>query len=565
VPPARATVALVAVLVLRRALASPTITTLSVGAGLPRRASMDRQALHTLRDMSIGFWKIAEEDPGRVAVTAPDGSETSAGELLAHANALVHALRELRLEVGDAVATVLPNCVEVYEVYLACMQSGFYMVPINYHLVADEIAYILRDSGAKALVAHERFAPAVAAAREQAGLDTPHALAIGTIAGFSSYTACRDAAPTSSPPDRTVGEVMNYTSGTTGRPKGVRRPLPGISPEDAGIGLTGILFLFGIQPDGHAVHLVCSPLYHTAPLRFSTAALHLGHHLVLMDGWDSEGMLKLVERHRVTDTHMVPTQFHRLLALPDEVRQRYDHSSLEHVIHAAAPCPVDIKRRMIEWWGPVIYEYYAATEGGGTLVTAEEWLLKPGTVGKPWPISEIVILDDDGNPLGPNEVGTVYMAINGLNFEYYHDPEKTASARRGRFFTVGDMGYLDEDGYLFLCDRKSDMIISGGANIYPAEIEAVLLTHPKVADAAVFGIPNEEWGEEVKAVIEPAPGVAPSSELAEEILEHCRARLAKFKLPRTIDFVDELPRDPNGKLYKRKLRDPYWAGRERAI
>jgi long-chain acyl-CoA synthetase len=261
----------------------------------------------------------------------------------------------------------------------------------------------------------------------------------------------------------------------------------------------------------------------------------------------------------------VPTQFHRLLALPEEVRARYDVSSLRHMIHAAAPCPPDIKRRMIEWWGNAIDEYYAATEGGGTIVTAAQWLDHPGTVGQAWPNAEIRILDDDGKDVPAGQIGTVYMKMVGGEFEYYKDKAKTAANRREGFFTVGDVGYLDEDGWLFLRDRKTDMIISGGVNIYPAEIEGELLTHPKVGDAAVFGIPHPDWGEEVKAVIEPAAEIAPSAELAQEILGYLRGRIAGYKVPRTIDFVDALPRDPNGKLYKRKLRDPYWEGRERAI
>jgi long-chain acyl-CoA synthetase len=276
-------------------------------------------------------------------------------------------------------------------------------------------------------------------------------------------------------------------------------------------------------------------------------------------------MLERIERYRVTSSHMVPTQFHRLLALPDEVKAKYDVSSLRHMIHAAAPCPPDVKRRMIEWWGDSIDEYYAASEGGGTIVFPDEWMRKPGTVGQPWPTSEIAIFDDDGNRLGANETGTVYMAMQTGDFEYHKDKEKTQKNRIGKFFTVGDIGYLDDDGFLFLCDRKADMIISGGANIYPAEIEGVLLTHPKVGDAAVFGIPHEDWGEEVKAVIEPAAGVDPSPDLAGEILTFCADKVARFKTPKSIDFIVEMPRDPNGKLYKRKLRDPYWEGRERAI
>jgi long-chain acyl-CoA synthetase len=281
-----------------------------------------------------------------------------------------------------------------------------------------------------------------------------------------------------------------------------------------------------------------------------------------MDKWTPESMLQLIEQYRVTTSHMVPTQFHRLLTLPQDVRSKYDVSSLRHMIHAAAPCPIDVKHKMIEWWGSCIDEYYAASEGGGTLVTAEEWLKKPGTVGRAWPISEIAIFDDSGARIEePGVVGTIYMSMSSGGFEYHKDKEKTEKNRIGSFFTVGDVGVIDEEGYLFLRDRKIDMIISGGANIYPAEIENVLLSFPKVGDAAAFGIPNEDWGEEVKAVVEPGDGVAPTPELAAEILAYCATRLAKFKIPKSIDFTDSMPRDPNGKLYKRKLRDPYWEAR----
>jgi long-chain acyl-CoA synthetase len=274
-------------------------------------------------------------------------------------------------------------------------------------------------------------------------------------------------------------------------------------------------------------------------------------------------MLALIERRRVTSSHMVPTQFNRLLKLPDATRAKYDVSSLKHVIHSAAPCPVDTKKKMLAWWGPCIYEYYAASEGGGTAVGPAEWLKKPGTVGKPWPISQIRILDDAHQVVAAGTPGTVWIRMGDFKFDYHKDQAKTGNAWREGFFTVGDAGYLDDDGYLFLCDRKADMIISGGVNIYPAEIEAVLLAHPEVADAAVFGIPDEDWGEQVKAVIQPARAGGP--DLAAALLDFASSRLAKYKLPKTIDFVSEMPRDPNGKLYKRKLRDPYWAGRDRAI
>jgi long-chain acyl-CoA synthetase len=326
-----------------------------------------------------------------------------------------------------------------------------------------------------------------------------------------------------------------------------------------------LLAMFGIEFGGDGVHLVGSPLYHTAPLVFAGVSMHVGHTLVVMEKWTPEDSLAVMARHRVTTSHMVPTQFHRLLALPDEVKKRYDLSSLRHMIHAAAPCPVDVKRKMLAWWGPTIYEYYAASEGGGTIVTPEEWLKHPGTVGRPWPGSEIRILDDDGNPRPTGEPGTVYMQLGVQDFEYHKDPAKTSANRRDGFFTVGDVGYLNAEGYLFLCDRKIDMIISGGANIYPAEVEAALLAHPKVGDVAVFGIPDDDWGEQVKAVVEPAAGATAGPALAEELLAFCATHIAKYKSPKSIDFIAEMPRDPNGKLYKRKLRDPYWQGRERRI
>jgi long-chain acyl-CoA synthetase len=512
----------------------------------------------------LGFWALAHEDPDHLALVDPGGREFTAQELLGRTNQVVHALRQRGLQTGDVVATLLPNGVEMFEVYLAALQAGWYLVPINHHLIGPEVAYILKDSGAKVFVAHDRFADVATDAAKEAELPDAARLAVGTIDGFESYAALRDAQPTDDPIDRTVGDTMNYTSGTTGNPKGVFRKLTGLSPEDAALGLSGILFLFGVQPQDDNVHIVGSPLYHTAVMRFAGASIHLGHTVVVMDKWVPEEMLQLIEKYKVTCSHMVPTQFHRLLALPEETRNQYDMSSLRHMIHAAAPCPVDVKYKMIEWWGNAIDEYYAASEGGGTLVTAVEWLEKPGTVGKAWPISEIAIFDDDGNKVEePNVIGTVYMSMQTAEFEYHKDKKKTESNRIGKYFTVGDVGLIDEDGFLFLRDRKIDMIISGGANIYPAEIENVLLSFPKVGDAAVFGIPHDDWGEEIKAVIEPADGIEPSPELAAEILEYCATRLGKFKLPKTIDFTEALPRDPNGKLYKRKLRDPYWVGREK--
>jgi long-chain acyl-CoA synthetase len=513
----------------------------------------------------LGFWRIAERDPSRLALVDPGGRRIAAGELRAAANRLVHGLRALGLRPGDAIATVLPNGAPMIELYLAAAQAAWYLVPVNHHLTAGEIAYIVRDSGAKAFVGSERVAAACAGAAEEIGFPAEARFAVGAVPGFRRYEALAAGQPATAPPERAAGQVMTYTSGTTGRPKGVRRRLAPFDPDTVGATFGMFLAMFGIRAGEGNVHLTGSPLYHTAVLMFTASSLHFGHTVVLMERWTPESALAAIETHRVTTTHMVPTQFHRLLALPEEVKARYDASSLRHVIHAAAPCPVDVKQRMLAWWGPVIYEYYAASEGGGTLVTPEEWLRHPGTVGRAWPGAEVRILDEDGRPVPTGRPGAVYMALGTQDFEYHGDRTKTDASRRDGFFTVGDVGYLDEDGCLFLCDRKTDMIISGGVNIYPAEIEAVLLAHPQVADAAVFGIPDADWGEQVKAVVEPAPGAAPGPALAADLLAFCAARIARYKCPRSVDFVAAMPRDPNGKLYKRTLRDPYWEGRARAI
>jgi len=510
-------------------------------------------------------WSVAAEDPSRVAVISAGGGAITFGELAERANRLTHGLRGLGLAPGDVVAAVLANEPAMLELNLAVLQGGMYLVPINNRLTATEIAYILEDSGARALVCSPRFAAASRAAI--AALATPpEGFATGDGApGFRPYGELTSGMPATRPEERTAGANMHYTSGTTGKPKGVRRALTGLDPDQMAQILAGFLAMFGIRPHGGGVHLTVSPLYHAAPMIFTTTSLHAGHTAVLMDGWSAEETLQLIEEHRVTTSHMVPTQFHRLLALPEGVRAAANVSSLTHVIHAAAPCPLEVKHRMLDWWGPVIYEYYGATEGGGTLVTPWEWLERPGTVGRAWPGSEVRVEDDDGRPRPPGVPGTVWLSLALADFQYHRDEEKTRAGRRAGFFTVGDVGYLDEDGYLFLCDRKADMIISGGVNIYPAEIESVLFSHPAVRDAAVFGVPDEEWGEQVKAVIETAAGVASGAELASVLIEFCQQRLAAFKCPRSIDFVDALPREPTGKLAKRRLRDPYWASTRRAI
>jgi len=514
---------------------------------------------------SAGFFAIAEREPGRPALVDPSGRRLSYGELAAGADRLARGLRAAGLQPGDAVAVALPNGAEAAEVFAAAMQSGLCYVPLNWHLTAGELAYILDNCGARAVVGHERFAVAIGEAARQ--VDVRLRVAVGRVDGFRPLAEIADAGDSSPEPDRRAGQVLFYTSGTTGHPKGVRKRLPPVDPERvglaSGIGLAVPDLATALGSD--AVSLVGGPLYHAAPLAALAGGLDSGAEVVLMERWTPEGFLDLVARHRVTQATMVPTMFHRLLSLPDEVRLAADVSSLRSIMHAGAPCPVDVKRRMIDWLGPIIVEGYSSTEGAGTMVTSEEWLARPGTVGRPSPGVVLKIVDDDGNECPPGVPGRVFLSQALWEFEYLGDADQTRANRRGDLFTVGDIGYVDEDGYLYLCDRVAQVIISGGVNIYPAEVEAILLEHPAVADVAVIGAPNDEWGEEVRAVVQPQPGHDASGRLERELIEHCRARIAHFKCPVAVDFVDDLGRDPNGKLRKGPIRDRYWQGRARHI
>ncbi len=519
-----------------------------------------------------GFWNFAAQAPEKLALIAPDESTYTRGELLALCNQAVAGMRAQGLGHGDVVAICAKNCAEYFILTLACQQAGLYVSPINWHLAATEVAYVLKDSGAKLFLGDEGAAQICIDAAKEVGFPQEACFSVGAVEGFRPFAELLEGQSTELPENRSAGATMNYTSGTTGNPKGVKRGLPpeGVEPEMVFSLYAMQWLLYGLAPEDDNVHIVGSPLYHTAVLIFSTSALHFGHALVVMEKWTPEGMLRLIDKYKVTSSHMVPTQFHRMLQLPEEVRSQYDCSSTRAMIHAAAPCPPDIKRQMIEWWGKSIWEYYAATEGGGTVVSPDEWLKYPGTVGKAWPTAEVRIYDDEGKRLGPDEQGTVYMLLSDqIKFEYKGDAKKTKKDRINEdgnvYFTVGDIGYLNEEGYLFLCDRKIDMIISGGANIYPAEIENVFFTHPKVGDVCVFGIPHPDWGEEIKAVVEAAAGVTPGDALSAELLEYCKTKLGKFKVPKSIDYIEKMPRDENGKLPKRKLRDPYWEGHERAI
>ncbi|MCB0219975.1 MAG: acyl-CoA synthetase [Chrysiogenetes bacterium] len=509
--------------------------------------------------LPLGFWQWAQKAPDRHGLVSPDGKEYSAGELLQLINQLSHGLRSLGLQKGDGIAMMLGNGTEWVALALAASQIGLYYTPINYHLTGEEAAYIVDDCEAKVLIVDAAYSDAARVIAQQASLPQDRRFSVGSVEGYRPFSEIHQGQPTDLPENRLAGQNMNYTSGTTGKPKGVRRPLMPATPEQAAQLGTLLAGLFNIPAGSYdGVHLCAGPLYHTAPGAFSLMGLHLGQSLVLMHRWDPEKTLELIDKFRVTTTHLVPTMFHRMLALPDEVKSRYKFDSLRSVIHAAAPCPPDIKHRMIEWWGPVIYEYYGATEGGGTSVKPKEWLQHPGTVGRAWPGSTIKVLDDEGNECPPNTQGTVYMGSPIGSFEYYKDPKKTNENRRKDLFTVGDIGYLTEDGFLFLCDRKSDMIIAGGVNIYPAEIEAVFLSHPKVADVAVFGVPDNDMGESVYAVIQLSEGSEDLDALKNELNKFAEAKLAKFKLPRGMEFRKELPREPSGKLFKRKLRDEFW-------
>jgi fatty-acyl-CoA synthase len=504
--------------------------------------------------------------PGTYANSAPDRAAIimgSTGEIVTYrqlherSNQFSHYLRSVGLEEDDVVAIFMTNNPHYHEVAWGTRQIGRYFTPINTHLTLDEVVHIINDSGTTVIVANSGTAEVAETLTPDLIPHVRHRLFLdGELPGWTSYEAAMADQPTTPVPDEAEGEILQYSAGTTGKPKGIRRSLSKV-PMNADVDPT-VAFLRAIHFDEGDIYLSPAPLYHSAPIYWTMAVHRLGGTAIVMEKFDPQSALALIEKHRVTHTNMVPTMFVRMLKLDEDVRLSFDHSSLVQVIHAAAPCPVDVKHAMIEWWGPIISEFYSSSEGAGaTFVTSDDWLTHPGTVGRAM-LGSMHILDDSGELLPAGEIGTVW-AETPQPFEYLHDQEKTREQRNDQgWTTVGDLGYLDEDGYLYLTDRKAFTIISGGVNIYPQEAEDVLIGHPAVYDVAVFGVPNPEFGEEVKAVVQPVSMDAAGPELAEELIAFCRSRLSAYKCPRSVDFDAELPRSDAGKLYKRRLKERYW-------
>jgi long-chain acyl-CoA synthetase len=506
--------------------------------------------------------------PGAFVLTTPDkpavimagsGQRLTYRELEEGSCRLARFLHQQGLRRGDTLALLSDNQLTAFEIYWAAMRSGLYFAAVNHNLSPDEVAYIVGDSAAKALVVSASKADLAERLRDRIPEVETRLSFGGPVDGYESYEEVLAGVSSEPLPDQPRGSDMLYSSGTTGRPKGIKTPLPDRQVDEPGDTYVALFVpYFGIGPT--TVYLSPAPIYHAAPLRFCATVQAVGGTVVMMEKFDAEGALTAIERYSVTHLQMVPTMFVRMLKLDEEVRGRYDLGPLRVAIHAGAPCPPDVKRAMIDWWGPILFEYYASTEGnGGTLVTSADWLRKPGSVGRPF-LGVPHICDDDGREVGAGEVGLIYFERDEAPFEYHNDPGKTAESRHPEhpsWTAVGDLGYLDDDGYLFLTDRKSFMIISGGVNIYPQEVENALALHPKVFDAAVIGLHDPEMGQQVKAVVRVMPGVEPNEAVAAEIIAFLRDRIAHFKVPRSVDFTDDVPRTATGKLAKTVLLERY--------
>ena len=524
--------------------------------------------------MSLLTRTFAADRPDQLAL-ADDHGELTWAELDVAVNRTINALRNAGLGFGDTIAIAAGNRNEWYVLSLACAQAGIVHVPVNWHLVGPEMSYIFGDSGARAVFAGHRFVDVVDEAlagptehqvQQRIAFVDPETQA--TDPRFSAFDEFIAEASPDDPENLIMGGPMFYTSGTTGHPKGVRSSVTSlgadVTPDVWQLAAAGFSQTMTVP----GVSALCGPIYHSAQWAFSWLPMIAGSAVVMQHKYDSAGLLDLIDRHQATNIHLVPTQMKRLVDLPDDVKSTFDGASLDFVIHGAAPCPPAVKHALIDWWGPKVVEYYGSTEGSVvTMIDSANWLDRGGSVGQPTPNMEVLIVDDGGEICAANETGTIYFRnAMGTDFEYHNAPEKTAEVHREPgVFTSGDVGYLDDDGFLWLSDRKIDMIISGGMNIYPAEVEGVIGGHTDVADVAVIGVPNDEFGEEVKAIVVPNPGVVADAALAEVLRLFCRQNLARYKLPRSIDFVDALPRTGTGKILKRKLREPYWRDHERSI
>jgi len=503
----------------------------------------------------------AQTTPDKPAfIIADSGEQVSYGQLDVVSNQGAQLLRQLGLNVGDHIAVMIENCAEFFYTTWAANRAGLYFTPISTSLQVDEISYIVENCGAKVFIASGSLTEKLDLNTLALPMECLRFMVNGTAApGYRDWDAEVATMPAEPVSDECEGLFMMYSSGTTGRPKGIKRPFEQGPPgEGNGAGNYPMMqqFLYGAGAD--SVFLSPAPLYHSAPLYWCQAYMRLGATVIVMQKFDPERALQLVEQYRVTHSQWVPTMFVRMLKLDQAVREQYDLASLKCAVHAAAPCPVPVKEQLIDWWGPVVHEYYTGSEGNGmTVISPQEWLEHKGSVGRPV-YGELHIVDEEtGEELPSGEVGTVYFG-GGSDFEYHGDPEKSRSVRHPKgWTTLGDVGYVDEEGFLYLTDRKAYMIISGGVNIYPQETENLIITHDQVADVAVIGVPNEDFGEEVKAVVQPKSMAAATPALAQEIIEFCRANLSHIKCPRSVDFCEELPRTPTGKLLKRVLKERY--------
>ncbi len=522
-------------------------------------AGPGRHFINSLRGVPVTHPSIhARNSPDKIAYQmAGSGKAITYRELDELSNQGAHLFRALGLKPGDHIAFLMENRLAFMEIAWAAQRSGLYYTAISRYLTKNEIAYIIKDCGAKVFITSPKCAEQVRELVTGAADEPLFFMLDEAEPGFRSWDKEAAAQPRAPIADEVAGYDMLYSSGTTGRPKGIKKAFENSRIDQPNPFLRVLCAdMCGMNAD--SIYLSPAPLYHAAPLRFNMMVTVLGGTSIIMEHFDAEEFLRLVETHKVTQSQLVPTMFVRMLKLPDEVRTRYDVSSLKGAIHAAAPCPIDVKARMIDWWGPILIEYYAGSEGNGvTVCTSEQWLAHRGSVGRAV-VGKVKILGENGEEMPTGEIGSVYFA-DAPQFTYHNDPEKTQRAYNDKgWSTLGDVGYLDADGFLYLTDRKSYMIISGGVNIYPQETEDVLITHPDVADVAVFGVPNEEMGEEVKAVVQPHDMSRAGKELEQQLILFCREHLSAIKCPRSIDFEPELPRTPTGKLIKRHLRERYW-------